>query len=70
MYQKPKYIYRYSDGERFTLQKNGKYIMDRAAIKCEFDYQKLNDPEFFTADIDQLITNTIVEKFVKNYENS
>ncbi len=34
----PKYLYRRDDGERFTLQDNGKYTMDTSNMQPKYEY--------------------------------
>jgi len=35
--RKPKYLFR-DDGQRFTLQSNGKYTMDESAMEPKYEY--------------------------------
>lgn len=38
---KPKYLYRSDDGERFTLQKSGRYKMDKSGMNYTYGYHHL-----------------------------
>ena len=51
---KPKYIYRKSDGIRFTLQENGRYTMDESEMvpKSEYGLEALTGPSFTTMPAD------------------
>lgn len=44
----PKYLYRHSDGMRYTRQKNGLYSMDKSMMhkKYEYDYETLIKNKF------------------------
>jgi len=48
--QHPKYIYRKSDGARFTLQKDKKYTLDSSIMKgklrCRYSRIALSGPSF------------------------
>jgi hypothetical protein len=45
-----KYIYRIDDGERWTLQENGKYTMDNSRMfqKYEYTYEELMNRGLFS----------------------
>lgn len=49
-----KYIYRIDDGERWTLQENGKYTMDSSRMfqKYEYTYKELMDRSLFSTQND------------------
>jgi hypothetical protein len=44
----PIFLYRSSDGERFTRQANGKYSMDNSRMEPKYEYplEVLSSPDF------------------------